>query len=66
MTDLNAEVRASQAYARIRGNVRPGSKPMPHWDDLQETERQILCTMWYLGAEDAMAALKENLDKEPL
>jgi hypothetical protein len=64
--DMNAEVRAAFAYARIRGNVREGRKPMPHWDDLQEVERELLRQMWYLGAEDAMAALAERMNKEPI
>jgi hypothetical protein len=39
---------------------------MPHWDDLQEVERELLRQMWYLGAEDAMAALAERMNKEPI
>lgn len=51
---LNALKRAPLAYARIRGSLRPGDPEMPHWDDLTESAQKLLCTMWYLGAEDAL------------
>lgn len=54
---VNDSEHARLAYSRIRGNVRPGSRPMPHWQDLQDAERELLIRMFLLGAEHACAEL---------
>ncbi len=66
LTTKAVATNASQAYARICGNVRQDSKPMPHWDDIDPKERELLTKMFALGIEHACAVMKEKLDGEPL
>ena len=47
MTDSEC---AERAYDEIRLAIVPGSKPMPLWRDLQETERELLVRMFVSGA----------------
>lgn len=54
---MNDSEHAALAYAMIRGDVRAGSKPMPHWKDLQEVERELLIRMFILGAQWAYKEL---------
>lgn len=55
-TSLDPVLMAPIAYAAIRGSVRPGSPPMPHWEDMTDAERFVLLKMWVSGARDACAA----------
>ena len=50
---------ARKAYVELRYATAPGSKPMPAWTDLQETERELLVRMFILGA---MWASRELVD----
>lgn len=48
MTDSEC---AKRAYVDIRYAVAPGSKPLPAWDTLQTTERELLIRMFIAGAQ---------------
>ena len=52
--DIDADKQAQYAYARIRGDRRPGDLddwPMSHWDDLDQGLRRLLILMWTLGCD---------------
>jgi len=47
---------AKAAYTKLRGQVA-GSRPAPHWHELDENEREWLIRMFMLGAEHACAEI---------
>ena len=51
------------AYAELRHATASGSKPMPAWSDLQETERKLLVRMFISGAMWASRELVEDVHR---